>query len=522
MASPKVEILLSLAKAEAVKSASSVGNEIADNLNKGLGSIRLNATLELFNKLLNMAKKFYSFVAENNEHVREMGEAMSRSMNEMGKALGQNAGQNKQFIEAMKQATNLVNQLGVSAASGAGAMGVFISLASAAVSLTAKLATNIIGGIDDMMRMVGLAKEVSTTLSGAAFTPTDSAVRKESFNPFKQKRLVPREEDVMADEEKRKNEQKKLRESRLREAQARDREEIAARNSLLDAELEELRAADAQKELLAEREADRNQHQLELKFQAIADIGKAGEDEILIIQERDAFLAQLADNRLLSEEERYRREQSIRESAGKALETLEQKKMREEAKRVEAKRLLMQQYANVVSSGMAGAVIEAARGQESLGEIMKKAAGGIMTTIGSMLIQMGTAAVLAGTIGTVIPLFKPATGGEMGVTAGLAAIAGGVAMVAAGGALSASASSSAKGAPRTGMAIPRNLDLSASTSSLNRLTPEAIPTNQGPAQTINVHFNQGFVVGSPERVASAVQGALNANQPGQLGWVGPT
>jgi len=76
------------------------------------------------------------------------------------------------------------------------------------------------------------------------------------------------------------------------------------------------------------------------------------------------------------------------------------------------------------------------RGQSALA-ILGQLAGSILSTIGTMLIQLGSAAVLAGTLGTIVPFLAPATGGPAGVVAGLAAIAGGGALVAAGAALGA-------------------------------------------------------------------------------------
>jgi hypothetical protein len=70
--------------------------------------------------------------------------------------------------------------------------------------------------------------------------------------------------------------------------------------------------------------------------------------------------------------------------------------------------------------------------------------GGIISSMGTMLIQLGTAGLLAATLGSLVPALAPVTGGPAGLGASLAAIAGGVAMVGVGTAMGgASASSSA-------------------------------------------------------------------------------
>ena len=92
-------------------------------------------------------------------------------------------------------------------------------------------------------------------------------------------------------------------------------------------------------------------------------------------------------------------------------------------------------------SASIGAVVEAAvQGETDVSAAVGGLVGGIISTQGDMLIQLGTAGILAGTLGTVIPAFAALTGGPLGVAAGSAAVAGGIAMKAVGAALGGASS----------------------------------------------------------------------------------
>ena len=89
----------------------------------------------------------------------------------------------------------------------------------------------------------------------------------------------------------------------------------------------------------------------------------------------------------------------------------------------------------IATSGLSNFARAVATGSASIGEALRGMVGGIISSFGEMMIQLGSAAVLAGTLGTVAPIFAPGTGGPLGVGAGVALIAGGAAMVGIGAAL---------------------------------------------------------------------------------------
>jgi len=180
---------------------------------------------------------------------------------------------------------------------------------------------------------------------------------------------------------------------------------------------------------------------------------------------------------------------------------------------------LASQGSSAFSNGMASIVAAAASGQGDLDDVLKQAAGGMLTTIGQTLMQLGTAAILAGTLGTVIPIFAAATGGPAGVAAGVAALAGGAAMVAVGSALGGA--SSGGRAAVVGPAGPASLGSSWQPSRPDdRLGQFTRVEERQPTQQLVVNFPQGFVIGSKEQVAAGIRLAMQATQPGAVGWTG--
>lgn len=83
-------------------------------------------------------------------------------------------------------------------------------------------------------------------------------------------------------------------------------------------------------------------------------------------------------------------------------------------------------------------------GSMSAGEALKSFAGTTIMSIGQMAFQLGTAAVLAGTLGSISPLFAPLTG--LSVGAGLALMGGGLAMMGVGAAMGGRGTSAGSGA----------------------------------------------------------------------------
>ncbi len=83
-------------------------------------------------------------------------------------------------------------------------------------------------------------------------------------------------------------------------------------------------------------------------------------------------------------------------------------------------------------------------GSMSAGEALKSFAGTTIMSIGQMAFQLGTAAVLAGTLGAISPFFAPLTG--LSVGAGVALMAGGLAMMGVGAAMGGRGTSAGSGA----------------------------------------------------------------------------
>lgn len=95
----------------------------------------------------------------------------------------------------------------------------------------------------------------------------------------------------------------------------------------------------------------------------------------------------------------------------------------------------VRQLAQDIGSGIAGIMTDAitsiASGSKSALEALGGMLGGIVSMLGQMLIQLGTAALVASAL-SAIPFFAPLVGGPGAAAAGLAAIVAGGIMVAAG------------------------------------------------------------------------------------------
>lgn len=137
---------------------------------------------------------------------------------------------------------------------------------------------------------------------------------------------------------------------------------------------------------------------------------------------------------------------------------------------------------------------------------MDKFFGQMITGLGTMLIQFGTAALLGGVLGTLVPFLAPMTGGPAGIAAGGAALAGGLIMVGIGSAMGGSTkgggSARVPSVAGAGSTTPSRNEGSFNPSSTD--TPS--PFKQGEAgsttKVINVSFS-GFV-GSKEETGRAI------------------
>lgn len=161
----------------------------------------------------------------------------------------------------------------------------------------------------------------------------------------------------------------------------------------------------------------------------------------------------------------------------------------------------------LIAEGIGVAIAESIAGGDALGAL-RSLAGGIITTLGQMLLQMGTAAVIAGTLGTIVPFLAPATGGTAGVGAGLAAMAGGAALIAVGSAISGGGGGGgASSAPTVGVtqavAGPSGVPAFATSFSSGG--------GEGGGRTYNIYLGHAAVVGSsPAEAGRQIQSYLDA------------
>lgn len=117
----------------------------------------------------------------------------------------------------------------------------------------------------------------------------------------------------------------------------------------------------------------------------------------------------------------------------------------EDAKRgIEEKQQLVLEFSNVginaVAGFIEGMVSGLIQGNLDIGAALAGLAGTILSGLGDQLIAMGGAAVAAGILGSVAPIFAPATGGPAGVAAGVGLIAAGAALKGIGAGISSKAS----------------------------------------------------------------------------------
>jgi hypothetical protein len=167
---------------------------------------------------------------------------------------------------------------------------------------------------------------------------------------------------------------------------------------------------------------------------------------------------------------------------------------------VELMKSVANQSASIMGNQIAGMVTAVVTGDKSMGEALRSFVGGIVTNLGMMLIQMGSAAVALNLLSVVPVLGKLVGAPGMGVGAGLAAIGIGAGMVALGSAMggsrgagSAAATPSSSGGPSSmGDPFPRGFSESASTAA-------------APSYNVSVSFG---VVGDERRAARMIRDVL--------------
>ncbi len=191
---------------------------------------------------------------------------------------------------------------------------------------------------------------------------------------------------------------------------------------------------------------------LQNKYQAkyIADLGaKAQADADYYAKLRDLqqsqaeYQAELADKKAVDKREAPKSlissmmaADKIKNFMGPKTEeqvTKDKKTLEDYAEEVKA---LATDIGSSIGNLMADAISSIASGSKSALEAIGGMLGGIVTMLGQMLIQLGTAALVASAL-SAIPFFAPLVGGPGAAAAGVAAIAAGAVMVAAGAGLSA-------------------------------------------------------------------------------------
>lgn len=295
--------------------------------------------------------------------------------------------------------------------------------------------------------------------------------------------------------------------------------------SAIDAEKAEMEKADSATkgmQSILQLQAEKQEREYAMRLEGINKNLSADQQELAARQMMRDALKALDELDLADREDYIQRRNEILDRGGKQLTQIRDTQAQKDAATLAAREQMAAQITSSMSSNLSTAIAQIAAGEKTAGEAFKDAVGGIVQTMGTMLIQMGTAAVLAGTIGTVIPIFAPATGGPAAVGAGLAAIAGGALMVGVGAAMSGSSAATKAGAPPPSRGNVSLSDRWQSTGSpgLGSLKEGSLSQPLPPAQTLIVNFPTGFVIGSKEQVAAGIRLAMQANQPGAVGWVG--
>lgn len=176
---------------------------------------------------------------------------------------------------------------------------------------------------------------------------------------------------------------------------------------------------------------------------------------------------------------------------GGTLTQLEQvpEKIVEQAQKVTAAGAVLQGSFTTVFSGLGSAIGSAASGAENA---MASFLGNMISMIGQLLIQVGTAALVLAPLGFLNPAFS------VGAGAGAAALAAGVAMTAVGAAMGgAGGGSAAVGAARRS----RGGGLATRTA-----TAQQVGFDVGGSSAVVVNFNG--IVGDPRAVARQLQGVM--------------
>lgn len=152
--------------------------------------------------------------------------------------------------------------------------------------------------------------------------------------------------------------------------------------------------------------------------------------------------------------------------------------------------------ANMVQAGLSG--------EQSLSEVMGRMFGAMLSQVGTMLVSLGTATVMAASASTPVPLLWGLTGGPAGVAAGLGLIAAGGVLTGVGQYVS-SASGSTKS------------DLTKATGTARRMAPTSAAdggrrqqVTEETSTVYHINFN-GALPGSERRIAKEMKRILGGD-----------
>lgn len=173
-----------------------------------------------------------------------------------------------------------------------------------------------------------------------------------------------------------------------------------------------------------------------------------------------------------------------------------------------AMRQMVQQGAEMVSSGLSSMIANMVSGSMSAEEAFKGFVGSLITNLGTMLLNVGTAAVVLGGL-SLIPGLQFITGGPgIGIGAGAAAMVAGAGLIAVGAAMGggsgASTRAPAPGRGAGGGSMPR-----APSSSMGDVVPrgfQGVMAGAVAPYTVNISFSG--VVGDERRAARMIEDVL--------------
>lgn len=170
--------------------------------------------------------------------------------------------------------------------------------------------------------------------------------------------------------------------------------------------------------------------------------------EIDLQRERDRIAAEEA---IRDAADAARVRQIDRETAHEA--SLNKMHREAHAERLAGEKAFWGQIGSLVGGGVANylAGTAAAIGAgENMGDASRKLLGGFLVSMGQAAVSIGTTAVLAGTLGQLVPFLFPVTGGAPGALAGAALVAGGLLAIGVGTAMGGSGSAPATATPSSG------------------------------------------------------------------------